>query len=98
MSTKTIKLKRSSTPNKKPDSLEDGELALNMPDGRLYSNRSNDNGWFSNDRHIIESHRYHIKEDHTIEDGYNGLSIGPIEIDDNVIVTIPTGSIWYIMA
>jgi hypothetical protein len=38
-----------------------------------------------------------ISEDYTITAGTNGLSAGPITIDDGVTVTIPSGSTWTIV-
>jgi hypothetical protein len=38
-----------------------------------------------------------ILADYSIPVGYNGLSAGPITIDDGVVVTIPTGSSWSVV-
>jgi len=38
-----------------------------------------------------------ISENYTFPSGYNGISSGPITIDDGVIVTIPAGSDWSIV-
>ena len=38
-----------------------------------------------------------ISANYSIPEGYNGLSAGPITIDDGVIVTIPDGSSWSIV-
>jgi len=38
-----------------------------------------------------------ISADYTITAGTNGLSAGPITIDDGVTVTIPSGSTWTIV-
>jgi hypothetical protein len=38
-----------------------------------------------------------ILADYSIPVGYNGLSAGPITIDDGVVVTIPAGSSWSVV-
>lgn len=38
-----------------------------------------------------------ISADYTISVGKNAITGGPVTIDDNVTVTIPTGSTWIIV-
>jgi hypothetical protein len=38
-----------------------------------------------------------ITANYSIPVGYNGLSAGPITIDDGVVVTVPSGSSWSIV-
>jgi hypothetical protein len=38
-----------------------------------------------------------ISNNFTFETGYNGVSAGPITIDDGVTVTVPAGSAWSIV-
>jgi len=97
MATKTIKLKRSTSPGAKPSGLEDGEVAVNITDGRFYTNRQNDTGWFTNDRHIISSHMSTITEDVVIEDGFNAMSVGPITVEDSATVSVPSDSVWLVL-
>lgn len=38
-----------------------------------------------------------ISADYTFETGYNGVSAGPITIEDGVTVTVPSGSAWSVV-
>ena len=48
-------------------------------------------------RFAIQLNEQVISEDYTMPDGYNGVSAGPITIEDGVVVTIPSGSSWSIV-
>jgi hypothetical protein len=45
----------------------------------------------------ILMHTAVINEDLSIDDGYNGVSGGPVTIADGATVTVPTGSTWTIV-
>jgi hypothetical protein len=49
----------------------------------------NDQVFFENDQTITASY--------TITEGKNAMSTGPVEIDDGVVVTVPTGSRWVVL-
>lgn len=47
-------------------------------------------------RAILES-RQTITANHTITNGWNGISLGPVTIADGVIVTVPENSVWQVI-
>jgi hypothetical protein len=47
---------------------------------------------------VINESDITIAANYTITTGKSGLSVSPVLIADSVVVTIPTGSIWAIVA
>ncbi len=96
----TIKIKRSAVEGKAPTTsdLDLGELALNTYDGKLYTKK--DNGTASvvelGDGGPIAETAQVISADLTLSTGFNGLSVGPIEVAATYAVTVPANATWLI--
>jgi hypothetical protein len=98
----TIRIKRSAVAGKTPtvSDLDLGELALNTYDGKLYAKR--DNGIPSvvklggGGEPITETAQV-ISSDLTLSTGFNGLSVGPIEVGATFTVTVPSDATWAIV-
>jgi hypothetical protein len=100
----TIKLKRSAVAAKVPTTsdLDLGELALNTYDGKLYTKK--DDGTASivelsgggGSGPITETAQV-ISADLTLSTGFNGLSVGPVEVAATYAVTVPANATWVIV-
>lgn len=99
-----IKLKRSAVAGKAPavGDLALGELALNTYDGKLYTKK--DNGTASivdlsaggSSGPIAETAQV-ISENVTFKTGFNGLSVGPVEVAATYAVTVPANATWLVL-
>lgn len=98
-----IKLKRSAVAGKAPavGDLALGELALNTYDGKLYTKK--DNGTASivdlsagGSGPIAETAQV-ISENVTFKTGFNGLSVGPVEVAATYAVTVPANATWWVL-
>jgi hypothetical protein len=45
----------------------------------------------------VYENKQSISANYTMTTNYNGESVGPIQIDSGVVVTIPSGSRWVIL-
>lgn len=100
----TIRVKRSSIGGKVPTTsqLSLGELAVNTTDGKLYTRKevsgvasvieigSGGGGAILQSQQIINANL-------TLNSGYNGLSVGPVEVANGVAVEVPQNAIWHIL-
>jgi hypothetical protein len=104
----TVKIKRSSVQGKVPTTgdLQLGELAVNTYDGKLYTKKDNGTqtiieiGSDGNNATlgvITELPKAIISENIVLSAGFNGLSIGPVEISAGYAVTVPTDATWVIL-
>lgn len=98
-----IKLKRSAVAGKAPavGDLALGELALNTYDGKLYTKK--DDGTASivdlsagGGGPIAETAQV-ISENVTFKTGFNGLSVGPVEVAATYAVTVPANATWCVL-
>ena len=98
-----IKLKRSAVAGKAPavGDLALGELALNTYDGKLYTKK--DDGTASivdlsagSGGPIAETAQV-ISENITFKTGFNGLSVGPVEVAATYAVTVPANATWMVL-
>jgi hypothetical protein len=106
----TIRIKRSSVAGKIPtlSDVSAGELAVNIADGKLFTRKetggvasiveigAGGGGGSSPSGPILQSKQV-IDSNQTLTSGYNGLSLGPVEIASGVSVEIPAGSTWTIL-
>ena len=103
----TVKHIRSALAGRTPTTsqLELGELAINTTDGKLFVKKS-----VSGTESIVEigassagpsgpilQSKQTIAENITLTNGYNGLSVGPVEIDSSYTVTVPSSASWAII-
>lgn len=103
----TIKIKRSSVAGKVPTTgdVSAGELAVNIADGKLYTRRevggvasiveigAGGGGSSSPSGPILQT-KQQIDSNTTLTTGYNGLSIGDVEIANGFTVEVPANSTW----
>jgi len=101
----TIRIKRSAVGGKVPTTsqLSLGELAINTTDGRLYTRKevsgvasiveigAGSGGGVSGP--ILQSKQV-IDSNVNMTSGYNGLSIGDVEIANGYTVEVPANSTW----
>lgn len=102
----TIRIKRSAVGGKVPTTsqLSLGELAINTTDGRLYTRKEvsgvasiveigagSGGGGVSGP--ILQSKQV-IDSNVNMTSGYNGLSIGDVEIANGYTVNVPANSTW----
>ncbi len=99
----TIKLRRSATPGKAPlvGDIQLGELALNTHDGKLYAKKSVSGvesivDLSAGGGPIAETART-ISADLTLSNGFNGVSVGPVEVAATYAVTVPANAFWVIL-
>lgn len=105
----TIKIKRSSVAGKIPTTaqLELGELAVNTTDGKLYTKKEVSGvasvveigggaGGDNPSGPILQSLQL-ISANVTLTAGYNGLSVGPVEVVAGVTVEVPQNATWAII-
>ena len=99
-----IKLKRSAVAGKAPavGDLSLGELALNPYDGKLYTKK--DDGTASivelsggGSTSPIAQTAQVISQDITFASGFNGVSVGPVEVAATYAVTVPANAIWMVL-
>ncbi len=109
--TATIIIKNSVTTGAKPTTadIEQGELAVNLADKRIYTrytvDEENDNiiqvGGIGATGGGIDAVFYEnsqtVTTNYTISSGKSAMSTGPITIDTGITVTIPDGSRWVIL-
>jgi len=109
----TIKIKRSSVAGKIPTTgqLELGELAVNTTDGKLYTKKevsgvasvveigasSGGGGGVSASSTILELPNAAIASNVVLGAGYNGLSVGPVEISAGYTVEVPANATWAVV-
>ena len=100
----TIKLKRSAVAGKAPTTsdLDLGELGLNTYDGKLYTKK--DDGTASivelsggGSSGPIAQTAQVISQDITFASGFNGLSVGPVEVAATYAVTVPANATWWVL-
>lgn len=98
-----IKLKRSAVAGKAPavGDLALGELALNTYDGKLYTKKDNGTASIvelsaSGSVPIAETAQV-ISENVTFKTGFNGLSVGPVEVAATYAVTVPANATWVLL-
>ncbi len=101
----TIRVKRSSIGGKVPTTsqLSLGELAVNTTDGKLYTRKEVSGvasvieiGSGGGGGAILQSQQI-INANLTLNSGYNGLSVGPVEVANGVAVEVPQNAIWQII-
>lgn len=108
----TIKIKRSSVAGKIPTTaqLELGELAVNTTDGKLYTKKEvsgvasvveigagGGGGGVSASSTILELPNTAIASNVVLGAGYNGLSVGPVEISAGYTVEVPANATWAVV-
>tara|TARA_X000000950_G_scaffold125246_1_gene156703 strand:+ start:4508 stop:4828 length:321 start_codon:yes stop_codon:yes gene_type:complete len=98
----TIRIKRSAVGGKVPTTLQLslGELAINTTDGRLYTRKEVSGvasiveiGGGGISGPILQSKQV-IDSNVNMTSGYNGLSIGDVEIANGYTVEVPANSTW----
>lgn len=102
----TIRIKRSTVAGKVPTTsdLSAGELAVNIADGKLFTRKETggvasiveigSGGSGSSPSGPILQAKQIIDTNVTLTAGYNGLSIGDVEIANGYTVEVPAGSTW----
>ena len=96
--------KRSSIADKVPQTtdLALGELAINTHDGKLFLKKDDgveaviEIGGGVSSGMFVESEQV-LASDHTLTADRNALTAGPLTINDDVTLTIPTGSNWLVV-
>ena len=96
--------KRSGIADKVPQTtdLALGELAINTHDGKLFLKKDDgvetvvEIGGGGSSRMFIEGEQV-LSADHTLTADRNALTAGPLTINDDVTLTIPTGSNWLVV-
>ena len=101
----TIKHIRSSVQGRTPTTsqLELGELAINTTDGKVFIKKSSSGtesiveiGSGGGGGAILQSQQI-INANLTLNSGYNGLSVGPVEVANGVTVEVPQNATWHIL-
>jgi len=97
----TIKIKRSAVPGKVPTTsdLALGELALNTYDGKAFF-KKNDGAESiveigGGSKPIAETAQV-ISANLTLSTGFNGVSVGPVEVAATYAVTVPANATWVV--
>lgn len=107
----TIRIKRSSVPGKIPtiSDLSAGELAVNFADGKLFTRKetggvativeigAGGGGENTAPSGPIFFNAQSISSSLVFAAGYNGISVGPIEIAAGVTVEVPENAVWAII-
>ena len=99
----TIKHIRSAVAGRTPTTsqLELGELAINTTDGKVFIKKS-----VSGTESVVEvgagggpilQSQQTISANLTLDSGYNGLSVGPVEVANGVTVEVPQNAIWAVI-
>jgi len=104
----TIKHIRSAVAGRTPTTsqLELGELAINTTDGKVFIKKS-----VSGTESVVEvggggggvaqgpilQTQQTISANLTLASGYNGLSVGPVEVANGVTVEVPQNATWAIV-
>lgn len=100
----TILLKRSAVPGRVPTTSDIplGSLALNTYEGKLYTKKDNGTesiveiGAGGSSGPIAETVQV-ISENITFKTGFNGLSVGPVEVAATYAVTVPANATWVVL-
>lgn len=106
----TIRIKRSSVAGKIPtlSDVSAGELAVNIADGKLFTRRetggvssiveigAGSSGASSPSGPVLYSAQS-LDSSLTFTSGYNGLSVGPVEVAVGVTVEVPENAVWAII-
>jgi hypothetical protein len=107
----TIRIKRSSVAGKIPtlSDVSAGELAVNIADGKLFTRKesggvasiveigSSGGGTSSSASGAILLCQQTISESIVLTSGYNGVSVGPVEVATGVTVEVPTNATWAVI-
>lgn len=102
----TIKHIRSAVAGRTPTTsqLELGELAINTTDGKVFIKKS-----VSGTESVVEvggggvaqgpilQTQQTISSNLTLASGYNGLSVGPVEVANGVSVEVPQNATWAVV-
>ena len=97
--------KRSNVADKVPQTtdLALGELAINTHDGKLFLKKDDGaeavveiGGGAGSSAMFTETEQV-LAADHTLTADRNALTAGPLTINDNVTLTIPTSSNWLVV-
>lgn len=97
--------KRSAVADKVPQTtdLALGELAINTRDGKLFLKKNDGvetvveiGGGAGSSAMFAETEQV-LTADHTLTADRNALTAGPITINDDVTLTIPTGTNWLVV-
>jgi hypothetical protein len=103
----TIRIKRSSVAGKIPTTsdLSAGELAVNIADGKLFTRKETGGvssiveiGGSGNASGAVLESQQIIAANLTLTAGYNGLSVGPVEVAAGVTVEVPQYATWVIIS
>lgn len=102
----TIRIKRSTVAGKVPTTsdVSAGELAVNIADGKLFTRKETGgvasiveigagSGGGGTSGPILEAKQV-LDSNITLTTGYNGLSIGDVEIANGYTVNVPANSTW----
>jgi hypothetical protein len=97
--------KRSSVADKVPQTsdLALGELAINTRDGKLFLKKDDgietvvEIGSGAGSSAMFTETEQVLAADHTLTADRNALTAGPLTINDDVTLTIPTGSNWSVV-
>jgi len=99
----TIRIKRSAVPGRIPTTadLSSGELAVNISDGKLFTRKETDGVVSiveigSSGAGPILQNAQAISASLSLRSGYNGLSVGPVEVADGATVEVPENAVWAI--
>lgn len=100
-----IKHKRSNVADKVPQTtdLALGELAINTHDGKLFLKKDDgvetviEIGGGGGSSDMFAETEQVLAADHTLTADRNALTAGPLTINDDVTLTIPTGSNWSVV-
>jgi len=103
-----IRIKQSAVPGRIPTTgdLSLGELGINTYDGKLFTRKDNGSpsiveiGSGSGGTFVpgpIAETKQVISENYTMSSGYNGISLGPVEILAGYTVTVPANSTWMVL-
>lgn len=106
----TIRIKRSAVAGKIPTTsdLSAGELAVNYADGKLYTRKETGgvasiveigggSGSGSGPSGPVLYSEQTISSNLTLSSGYNGLSVGPVEVATGVTIEVPQNSVWAVI-
>ena len=70
---------------------------LDGQEGSYYLDYNNFTNTPSNEANPIALTKYTISSDVTLPSGYNGLSVGPVEVSNGNTVEVPQNACWFIL-